>query len=1150
MGANELVGIELQLKGYDGVMSDMRTLDQMLNGLRGRRNRVQIETNLKDAKKEVIALQGELNKLKQAKNILNEKGIKSDGLDNKIKQISERLRDANQRARELSYSLRNLSGTSFMTTFNRISSAVAHMGFAMQSAGNALTKLTSPFQRFTSGIVMGAGYKALNKFTEGLNNGFNRYDTMKKYPKIMAAFGYSNEESQKSIDALDKSVRGLPTGLDEMVDMAQRFTATVGDIDKGTQLAIAANNAFLASMSTDTQKYQGMMQLQDVLGGKDMNAREWNSLVSSMTPAIVKMGESLGYTSKNMSEWIQKVRDGKVDNQDFIDQLIKIGNEGGSLEAMAQESKNTWQAFFANVGNAASRMTAGLIQSLDEISQMLTGKDVNQLLAENVITGIDNMTASMKDWIKAHPEEITDFFKSLKEIDLASIIKGTAEAMMNVADLGKRFAQAFGGKDLSRLGKLMVYGNILGRTLTITGGLLKGTRHIFGGIGASTIKGIQSVRGIRKYGWGGWLGRMLTVGEDASAGGKAIETASKTAPKMGKFMTGLSSVFKGWGQITAMVGGTALVGWGSFKAFKSMMKDLKEMTDITKEIDWGRATGVLTAMGGFFSAYIGLSRTFGGAGGLTTLKGGGIFSALTLMFAGTFWADMALIKRGFKAIADSTQYLNDALDNIGKVKDVDNVHNVKYKIQNAITLFNQITDMLAIERNNPIFGEGGGGLKELDRKSANTIKNVSESIASMVDAVKSLNKLSGTKMKLGGLSAVMAGLRNGLGQMSNLLIDMPSVFKDATASQWAKTMSGTMENLKTAFKAFVGKGGVLNTLPKIISKMTELKTSNTFTDFPSNMKTLGEALTSVYTSLQGIGSGSGAFATNIENFRAGLVSMKKAIKQVQKISGMKVSKDVSGKIQGIIDSIATAFDAGKVSELTGNITAFAMSIRLALDMFESLNGDIEIKAEVKLSKGFDSSVTTVVGKIEDARRRIKKAMSGFPTSFYKTVNVHINANVDVSGAIKNINAGATAVQNAAATAVNGATNHRIGGHNAPESATGGRISRNGVLYRSGGGTVFRPRGTDKVPAMLTEGEYVHRKQATDFWGIDFMRKVNAMDVRGAMKAMLTRGGASTNIGRQSIFNNTVNNNQRITQNISTNNPSFATTRLGRFAGAL
>ena len=448
MSANELVGIELQLKGYEGVMSDFRALDQMLNGFRGRKNKIEIESDLAKTKKEIIALQGELNKLNSTKLRLDEQGKSSEGLNNKIKETRERLRDATQAAREFQYALKNLSSMSFQQAFSKISSAVAHMGSAMQSAGNALTRLTNPFANFTKGMVMGAGYKALNRFTEGLQNGFDRYDTMKKYPKIMEAFGYSNIESQKSIEALDKSVRGLPTGLNEMVDLAQRFIATTGDMNKGTKLAIAANNAFLASMSTDTQKYQGMMQLQDVLGGKDMNAREWDSLVSSMTPAIVKMGESLGYTNKNMDEWIQKVRDGKVDNQDFIDTLIAIGNEGGVLEAMAQESKNTWQAFFANIGNAASRMTAGIISAFDEITQVTVGKDVNQLLADTLIPGIDGMTASIKDWIHAHPEEITDFFKSLKQIDFQGLISGFGEALLGVGNLIERIANFLNGKDM------------------------------------------------------------------------------------------------------------------------------------------------------------------------------------------------------------------------------------------------------------------------------------------------------------------------------------------------------------------------------------------------------------------------------------------------------------------------------------------------------------------------------------------------------------------------------------------------------------------------------------------------------------------------------------------------------------------------------
>ena len=1135
----ELVAIELQLKGYDGVMSDFRALDQMLNSFRGRKNKIAVQADLATAKKEVIALQGELNKLKEIQSNLGSKGIKSEGLNNKIKETTQRLRDAQQATRELQYALRNLSSMSFGQIFSKISSAVAHMGSAMQSAGNALTRLTNPFANFTKGMVMGAGYRALNKFTRGLQNGFNRYDTMKKYPKIMAAFGYSNEQAEESIKALDLSVRGLPTGLDEMVDLAQRFTATTGDIEKGTKLAIAANNAFLASMSTDTQKYQGMMQLQDVLGGKDMNAREWNSLVSSMTPAIVKMGESMGYTSENMNEFIQTIRDGKMDNQEFIDQLIKIGTEGGVLEAMAQESKNTWQAFFANVGNAASRMTAGIIQALDEISQAATGKDVNQFLAENVINGIDNMTASIKDWVKAHPKEITDFFKSLKAINWGSLAKGVGQGMLEVANLLKSFADIFGDKDLSGIGKWMIRGNILGNFLIIMGGMLKGSRHIIALFGAGGFKGIQSIRNIKKAGGiMGWL-KTLAVGDDAKKSEEAVETVTKASGKMGKFSSGLSSLFKGWAEIATMVGGTALVGWGTFKAFKSMFNDLKDIVAITKEIDWSVASADLVAMGGFIATFIGVGTKVGSAIGLSGLKGGAIFAGLTALFAGTFWADMAMIKRGFKAISDAVGYIKEAEDTINELDSISNVPQLKKNIQQAVAVFNALTDILQISRNNPVTGESTKGLKELDSTSASTVKNIASTIKNIKAAVEDLNTLNGVSINTDNLLNIFGRLQHGLNMLSEVLVNMPSVFKDNTASGWASNMSGTVGNIRSALEGIVGENGILAMIPEMINRMEGLDQSGKLLQLPGKMQKLGDALTSIYTSLQGIGAGE-YFASNIDSFREGIKSLKFAIKHLQEIGSMEVGGDIVGKIQGIINNIQTAFDASKIAEIQSTIIVFASAIKIALATFESLNGDIEVDVTLKLSQNFYTSKQNVINEINDGRREVKAACK--PVSATIRVSVFFSVVSNFASALGRITSERQALQRASG----GGDVITVG----PGQSTGGLRTRSGVLYRSKGGSIFRPRGTDKIPSMLTEGEYVQRKQAVDFFGLDFMRSVNNMDVRGAMEALLTKAGTSVGVGRQSIFNNTVNNNQKVVQNINTNNPNFAGVQMGRFVGAL
>lgn len=560
--ATERVGIEIEILGYKEALSQMQNLERAMKGLQGIKLRMDVGKRLKALKQNMASLRAEAERLKasMADSTKGSAGWEKDAA--RLKQVRREMSQTAAEAKRLNQIMRSTSSVGQM--FKRNTTAVAHLGSAMQSAGNAMQRFLAPWRLLTGGALLGAGYSAINKMTEGISSGFSRYDTMKKYPKIMKAFGYSTKDAQKSIDALDKSVRGLPTGLDEMVDLAQRFTATTGDIEKGTQLAIAANNAFLASMSTDTQRYQGMMQLQDVLGGKDMNAREWNSLVSSMTPAIVKMGESMGYTNKNMDEWIQKVRDGKVSNEDFIDTLIKVATEGGEVAKMANESKDTWQAFSANVTNAFSRMSAGIITSLDEIVKTATGgktDSLNMLLTESVIPGIDKMAKSVKKWIKANPDKITNFFKDLKKIDFAGFAKGFIKGLGDIADLIQRFAKWSDGKSFEGLGNFFSKLIWLAPGLTILGGILKGFRHGIGGglTGLSllidTIAGLKTAKAAKNA--GKLVGLLSKLGK-AKEMSTALTVAGGAAGGVGA-KAGAGAVAKGFLPALTIIGGIGAV---------------------------------------------------------------------------------------------------------------------------------------------------------------------------------------------------------------------------------------------------------------------------------------------------------------------------------------------------------------------------------------------------------------------------------------------------------------------------------------------------------------------------------------------------------------------------------------------------------------
>ena len=1118
--ATEFVGIELQLRGYEGVMSDMKKLDSMLKGFRGQKNKLEIQNNLANAKQDIIAYRGELEKLKRTQKSLS-KGITENSqklrqtksaydklsasvekfgnayknssastfarrklsdyekemkrLDAQIQEQTKgyhatgaaidetknKLRDAQQAAREFQFALKNFSQASFMQNFKKISSAVAHVGSAMQSAGNALTKLTNPFVNFTKGMAMGAGYTALNKFSEGLSSAFDRVDTMRKYRNIMAQFNYGTKEIEDSIGKLDASVQGLPTGLDEIVGMAQRYTMTIGDMEKGTKVAIATNNAFLASMSTETQRYQGMMQLQDVLGGKDMNAREWYSLANSMMPAIRMMGEYLGKTGQELEDYVTAVSQGKIANEEFVKTLIAAGtDEKGSIFQVARKSMDTWEAFFGRIRTAAARMGQGVIESLDELASMATGgkfESINLLLDDFIISGVDNMTESLKGWIKAHPEEITDFFKSLKSINWASIAKGFGEAALGVAKLVEAFAGKFGGKDLSNIGKFMVYGNLLGNALTIGGGLLKGLRHPLGGIGAGGMEVLKELK--KGGGFKGIISTMFTGkkgGNIAEAGREVAEGAAT----MGKMQSGLSSVFRGWGQIATMVGGTAFVGWASFKAFKSMLKDIREMTNIASGIDWSVGKKVLAGMGGFFGSFAALSAVLGRFPkvGTTLLKGEAIVGAVTTLASLVFELDMGMIKRGFKSFSDAVGYLDNALQGIQNIKSVGDVGGVKARLKNAVTLFNQIQQILAPNRNHPVFGQTEGGLQSLGGGIVRSMNNYALVIGKIKETVNKLNQLNGLQINAGNVEGLMNDLRTNLTSVYNSLRGLPS--------------TGSME-----------------------SQMTSLANS--------------------------------------------LIQVRRVIYHFNKIGSMKVSGSGGSNIRKAIEGIKSAFTDSSAGALASQIQYFATSIKNALAAVQSLNNEIVVDITFRLSDGFYSTKKKVLNEIKKAKNEIKRQRT--PISFTIPVRVYFSVSTNASGAVSKIQSGASTVKGALKDAAGKVLEHTggyIGGKNTPQ-------------YRAKGGPIFKPVGTDTVPAMLTPGEYVQRRAAVNHFGIDFMRKINQLDVKGAMDALMAKAGAHASVAnRQTSITNNTYNNQRVTiTNNGNTGAGFTFKNASRFVGA-
>ncbi|PZL69939.1 hypothetical protein CI088_16965 [Enterococcus plantarum] len=108
-------------------------------------------------------------------------------------------------------------------------------------------------------------------------------------------------------------------------------------------------------------------------------------------------------------------------------------------------------------------------------------------------------------------------------------------------------------------------------------------------------------------------------------------------------------------------------------------------------------------------------------------------------------------------------------------------------------------------------------------------------------------------------------------------------------------------------------------------------------------------------------------------------------------------------------------------------------------------------------------------------------------------------------------------------------------------------------YLASGGltSIFKKQGTDTIPAMLTPGEFVQRRAAVKTFGLDFMNRVNNLDVKGAFNALTNRfttpsmlvPAVSTVVNN---INHTTNNANRVTQNVVGGNADYIMKRASRY----
>lgn len=205
-----------------------------------------------------------------------------------------------------------------------------------------------------------------------------------------------------------------------------------------------------------------------------------------------------------------------------------------------------------------------------------------------------------------------------------------------------------------------------------------------------------------------------------------------------------------------------------------------------------------------------------------------------------------------------------------------------------------------------------------------------------------------------------------------------------------------------------------------------------------------------------------------------------------------------------------------------------------------------------------SALDELIARLEDARRRTDDLRNAV-RDLGNTIQSKIPVVYEFSGAINGITsaaqeAAAAVAELAAAIASLESAEITVGAHVAGTTQAAGPralpFSNGGPVYLARGG-VFKPRGTDTVPAMLTPGEFVMNRSAVKAFGLDFMKRINSIDFGAAVQAMYRR--MPTMAGFVPIYNVQNRNDNRhidINQYIYEADQRYSQRMMSRWAHAL
>ncbi len=263
--------------------------------------------------------------------------------------------------------------------------------FKFDAVGTASRYLTAMATRAVTGQISGI---------------VERYDIMNTFVPYMELAGVNQSTAKASLDAVDKSIRGIPIGLDEAAFRLRKYQMYMNDIDRATNFTIGIQKAITAGGASEQMKTTAYTQIDRLLAtGKLGQSRQWLSLFNGLGVSLRFLREELALDpTADLKQIAGDLANGTIATDDFLRAIERLADNEG-LDQALEIYKGTIGAWKSNIDNAIKRGGQSIMDSVNDVLEETYDEGITGFM-KRVRDGIDTVSKDASDYIRDNPQNV------------------------------------------------------------------------------------------------------------------------------------------------------------------------------------------------------------------------------------------------------------------------------------------------------------------------------------------------------------------------------------------------------------------------------------------------------------------------------------------------------------------------------------------------------------------------------------------------------------------------------------------------------------------------------------------------------------------------------------------------------------------------